>query len=106
MNVSPQAVYNYLRTIPKGNVVTYGQIAEYLGNKHFARVVGNILHANPDGDANPCYKVVNASGKLAEHYAFGGIMAQQCRLEEEGIPVINGKVDLNKYQYRENKENT
>ena len=55
-------VYEYLRTIPKGKVVTYGQIAEYLGNKKFVRIVGNILHVNPDPIKYPCYKVVNSKG--------------------------------------------
>lgn len=39
-----EKVFEFLRTIPKGKVVTYGQIAENLGNKKLARVVGNILH--------------------------------------------------------------
>ncbi|MBQ7980243.1 MAG: MGMT family protein, partial [Oscillospiraceae bacterium] len=42
-------IYEYLTTIPKGKVVTYGQIAEHLGNRHLARAVGNALHKNPDG---------------------------------------------------------
>ena len=46
--VMKEQVYEYLRIIPQGKVVTYGQIAEYLGNKNLARVVGNILHNNPD----------------------------------------------------------
>ena len=41
-------VYELVKFIPEGKVVTYGQIAESLGNKHLARVVGNILHNNPD----------------------------------------------------------
>ena len=43
-----EKVFNYLTTVPKGKVVTYGQIASYLGNRKLARVVGNILHNNPD----------------------------------------------------------
>lgn len=43
-----EKVYHFLTTIPKGKVVTYSQIAEHLGNKRLARVVGNILHNNPD----------------------------------------------------------
>ena len=46
--IDKQLVYEYLTRIPKGKVVTYGQIAEYLGNKHLAQTVGNILHENPD----------------------------------------------------------
>ena len=48
-------VYEFLLTIPKGKVVTYGQIAEYLGNKKLARVVGNILHNNPNEEKYPQY---------------------------------------------------
>lgn len=95
-----EKVYEFLRTIPKGKVVTYGQIAEHLGNKQLSRVVGNILHSNPDKDKYPCYKVVDRNGKLSEHYAFGGIEKQKDRLEEEGIAVIDYKVDLEKYGMR------
>ena len=41
-----EKVYEFLLTIPKGKVATYSQIAEHLGNKKLARVVGNILHNN------------------------------------------------------------
>ena len=49
-----EKVFNYLTTVPKGKVVTYGQIASYLGNRKLARVVGNILHNNPDKNKYPC----------------------------------------------------
>ena len=92
-----EKVYNFLRLIPKGKVVTYGQIAEYLGNKKLARVVGNILHNNLDEYKYPCYKVVNSKGNLSKNYAFGGIEKQKEKLESDGIVVQNYKVDLNKY---------
>lgn len=98
-----QKVYDYLLTIPKGKVVTYGQIAEALGNKCLARAVGNILHVNPDPDRYPCYKVVNAQGKLAQNFGFGGMAEQQRQLEAEGIAVENGAVDLKKYGFCPNK---
>ena len=94
-----EQVYRILQSIPSGRVVTYGQIAEMLGNKHFARAVGNILHANPDGEKYPCYKVVNSKGHLAHQYAFGGIEKQKEKLEADGIDVIDCKVDLKKYQW-------
>ena len=93
-------IYDYLTTIPKGKVVTYGQIAEYLGNKYLARAVGNILHKNPDGNKYPCYKVVNSKGKLSSAYAFGGIEAQKLRLEADGIMVTDYAVDLEKYLHK------
>lgn len=92
-----QKVYAYLLTIPKGKVVTYGQIAAALGNPKLARAVGNALHQNPDPDKYPCYKVVSAAGKLSKNFAFGGMEGQRQRLEAEGIRVENDRVDLKKY---------
>lgn len=96
-----EKVYNYLLTIPKGKVVTYKQISEYLGNVNLSRVVGNILHRNPDENKYPCYKVVNSKGKLSSNFAFGGIEKQKDKLEKEGIEVKNYTVNLAKYQYKD-----
>ena len=95
-----EKIYNYLLTIPKGKVVTYKQIAEYLGNPKLPRVVGNILHKNPNENKYPCYKVVNSKGNLSRNFAFGGIEKQKEKLEADDIKVINYAVDLNKYQYK------
>ena len=93
-------VYDFLKTIPAGKVVTYGQIASYLGNKNLSRVVGNILHNNPDPANIPCHRVINAKGQVAAAYAFGGSKAQRARLEKEGIIFEeNGTIDLKKYKY-------
>ncbi len=78
-------VYEFVKNIPRGKVATYGQIALHLGNRNFARAVGNILHNNPDPEHIPCHRVVNAQGKLSRSYAFGGIDAQRRLLESEGI---------------------
>ena len=78
-------VYDFLKTIPKGTVTTYGQIAAHLGNPKLARVVGNILHNNPDPASIPCHRVVNARGQVAANFAFGGAEAQRKLLEEEGV---------------------
>ena len=96
-------VFEYLLTIPKGKVVTYGQIAEHLGNKGLSRLVGNILHRNPDGEIYPCYKVVNCKGKLAKEFVFGGRDAQKLLLEKEGIEVVDYTVDLDKYRFIANE---
>jgi O-6-methylguanine DNA methyltransferase len=94
-------VYDYLTRIPRGKVVTYGMIAEFLGNPKMARAVGNILHANPDGVKYPCYKVVNSKGELAERYAFGGKEEQKRLLQNDGICIENDKVDLEKYLWKQ-----
>ncbi len=86
-----------LTKIPRGRVITYGQLAERLGNRKWARAVGNALHTNPDGEKYPCYKVVNSHGQLSTAYAFGGMEEQKRRLQTEGITVENDRVDLNQY---------
>lgn len=93
-------VYKILRELPQGRVVTYGQIAGQLGNKNLARAVGNALHRNSNPDVIPCYKVINAAGRLSSAYAFGGILEQKRRLQAEGIAVINNCVDFKKYGYK------
>lgn len=93
-----EKVYEFVKNIPQGKVATYGQIAESLGNKNLARVVGNVLHNNPDPTIIPCHRVVNAKGEVAEHFAFGGAKGQREKLEKEGIVFEeNGKVNLKKY---------
>lgn len=99
MNELSKKVYKYLLKIPNGKVVTYGQIATYLGNPRLARVVGNILHNNPDENKYPCYKVVNAKGRLAPSFAFGGMDKQKEKLQADGIEVKDDMVDLSKYQW-------
>ena len=91
-----QALYELLIFIPKGKVVTYGTLAAMLGNKGWARAVGNALHDNPDGEKHPCYRVVNSRGELSKAFVFGGADEQKRRLEKDGIEVENGKVDLQK----------
>ena len=98
--MDPMKIYTYLQTITKGKVVTYGQIAQALGNKGLARVVGNVLHVNPEPDVYPCYKVVSAQGRLAANFGCGGPEEQKRRLEADGIEVKENKVDLTKYQWK------
>jgi O-6-methylguanine DNA methyltransferase len=90
-------IYEAVQKIPKGKVATYGQVAALAGDRKMARAVGNALHKNPHPDQIPCYRVVNAKGELAGAFAFGGAGAQEALLKADGIEVVNGKVDLEKY---------
>ena len=94
-------IYEAVKRIPKGCVATYGQVAAMAGDKKMARAVGNALHKNPDPEHIPCYRVVNSKGELAGAFAFGGENVQADRLMADGIEVVNGKVDLNKYQMKD-----
>lgn len=91
-------IYEAVQKIPKGKVATYGMVAEMAGDKKMARAVGNALHHNPDPEHIPCYRVVNAKGELSDEFAFGGSGAQAKLLMEDGIEVVDGKVDLKRYR--------
>lgn len=93
-----EKIYEIVKKIPRGRVATYGQIAELAGNKKWSRAVGYALHANPEPDNIPCFRVVNRFGGLAPAFAFGGIDVQADLLRAEGIAVgADNTVDLDKY---------
>jgi methylated-DNA-protein-cysteine methyltransferase related protein len=77
-------VYAMVAQIPKGRLMTYGQLAALAGHPYAARVVGGIAHwGNPD---LPWQRVVKKSGSLAEGYP-GGLSGHKQVLEAEGIDV-------------------
>jgi len=94
-----EQVYKVIRTIPKGKVATYGQVAKMVGTRD-ARKVGWALHANPDPSC-PCHRVVSKDGKLASNFAFDGPKEQKRRLESEGV-LFKDKdhVDLEKFTWQ------
>ena len=96
-----ELIYNVVKQIPKGTVATYGQVASLAGNKRWARVVGYALHANPDPAHIPCHRVVNREGAVSEAFAFGGGNRQVELLREEGVEVVDKKVDLEKYRWKQ-----
>ena len=93
-------IYDVVKRIPKGRVATYGQIAMLAGNPRWARVVGYALHVNPDPENIPCYRVVNRNGEVSSAFVFGGRNAQISLLESDGVEVVDGRVDLNKYIWK------
>lgn len=94
-----EKIYDVVRKIPKGKVLTYGTVAALAGNARWARVVGYALHVNPDPSTIPCHRVVNRFGECSASFAFGGENMQRQLLENEGIVFENGKVDLEKYRW-------
>lgn len=90
-----EKVYQVVRKIPKGKVMTYGQIAKILGTKD-ARKVGWALHGNKDPNIS-CHRVVNKEGRVATNYAFEGWEEQKRKLLAEGVTFVDEKhVDLSK----------
>ena len=78
-------VYQVVKDIPYGRVMTYGDIASVLGNPRMSRQVGWALHVNPDPEHIPCYRVVNRFGQCSKAFAFGGENVQRQLLEQEGV---------------------
>ena len=100
-----EKVYDYLKTIPEGKVVTYGQVAYAIGSPRSARQVGYALHVNPEPGVIPCHRVVNREGKLAPAFAFGGMEIQAALLKKEGVEVSDDyTVDLQKYRWLQGNE--
>ncbi len=97
MKNSYELIYDVVKRIPYGKVATYGQVAFLAGNPKWSRVVGYALHVNPDPDSIPCYRVVNRFGEPSKAFAFGGLNEQIMLLRDEGIEVVDGRVDLSKY---------
>ena len=93
-----ERVWSYVRDIPRGTVVTYGQVAEGLGVPGAAQSVGNAMSALPDETDVPWHRVVAAGGRLGANE----IPEQRRRLGEEGVVVDDGDaVDLDAHQVRE-----
>lgn len=87
-------VYKVVQSIPKGKVMTYGQVARAVGRPRAARYVGYALHQNQDPNVTPCHRVVFRDGSLSKGYAFGGEGVQMERLKKEGVMFAGDKVDL------------
>lgn len=86
-------IYEVVKKIPQGKVMTYGQVA-HKANVATPRIVGFALHVNPDEQNIPCHRVVFADGSLTKGYAFGGEGVQREKLEKEGVHfLLSGKVD-------------
>jgi len=94
-----QKVYEIVREIPVGKVMTYGQIAAILGEVYTARTIGYVMHA-AETENVPWQRVINSQGKCSTDKLFLPYNVQQKLLEDEGI-IFNekGKCDLEKYRW-------
>lgn len=81
-----QRVWAILNEIPFGETLTYGEIAERLGDRSLARMVGRAVGSNPLSIIVPCHRVIGTSGKLTGY--AGGLERKQRLLELEDAPVV------------------
>lgn len=103
-------VLDIVRAVPRGKVVTYGQVALMAGSPRAARQVGSVLHGIKEREHDvPWQRVINASGGIST-FKVGSGELQVALLRAEGIEVTAGgdgldpRVDLRVYQWRPDLE--
>ena len=99
-----QRVLDITKKIPRGRVATYKDIAEALGTTAY-RAVGQALRRNQHPKLFPCYKVVKSDGSIG---GYNGSKAEHIKkkvrlLEKDGIPVRDGKIELEKHGWKPRK---
>ncbi|MBA2341091.1 MAG: MGMT family protein [Pyrinomonadaceae bacterium] len=93
-----ERVYKLVRRIPVGRVMTYGQLAELLGEGYTPRTIGYVMHAAPEDV--PWHRVINAQGACSTGRILLPQNKQQLLLEAEDIHFdLRGRCDLNLYRW-------
>ena len=93
-------VWNVVCGIPKGHVLTYGEVARLSGRSNGARHVSQAMRLAPRKLKLPWHRVINAQGRMAIPEDSAGYRRQKDRLENEGVVFLNGKIDLQQYGYQ------
>ncbi|MCG2417979.1 MGMT family protein [Aequorivita sp. F47161] len=86
-----EKVYQVVKLIPYGKVTSYGAIANYLGASGSARMVGWAMNASKKQEV-PAHRVVNRNGLLTGKHHFDGTNLMQQLLENEGIEIVDNKI--------------
>lgn len=95
MNKFGQQVYEIVKTIPKGKVMTYKQVGERINSKAY-RAIGQALKNNPDPKTVPCHRVIKSNGEIGGYFGhIDDCISKQKEelLKNEGVKILNGKVD-------------
>jgi methylated-DNA-protein-cysteine methyltransferase-like protein len=97
---SYERIYDAVRSIPRGRVAGYGEVARLAGLPNAARQVGYALHALRDPSDVPWHRVVNARGEISPR-ASGYHLPQRRLLEREGVRFdARGRIDLAAFGWR------
>lgn len=97
-----EKVYDKLRTVPRGKVVTYQQLAKMAGSPKASRAVGMCMKKNPDAPRTPCHRVVASDGSLTGYSGKNGIVGKKKMLLEEGVVFNGDRVNLSASQWKNN----
>ncbi len=80
-------VWMALCKIPKGETVTYANLARTVGKPKAVRAVANAVGANPFAPTVPCHRVIRTDGKLGGYSGKGGLATKIRLLKKEGVMV-------------------
>ncbi len=88
-------IYQLVKQIPRGRVLTYGAVGRILRLPGGARTAGRAMAATPSGKGIPWHRVVGARGKLLVREPYASL--QRKLLETEGVTLVEGRVDLGRH---------
>ena len=80
-------VWRAISAIPKGETVTYKELAKKIGRPKAVRAVGNAVGANPCAPFIPCHRVIRSDGRLGGYSGRGGIKAKRALLAKEKVKI-------------------
>ena len=100
--MSWDSVYQFVKQIPRGRVVTYGGLAKALRLPGGARTAGRAMAATPSGKGIPWHRVVGDRGKLLIREPYASL--QRKLLESEGVDLLESRVDLKLYIWKSPKK--
>lgn len=95
-----KSVWQVVQGIPRGHVLTYGEVARLAGMSRAARRVSQALRRAPRGMDLPWHRVINSQGKISFPEDSAGFKQQKDLLEEEGVVFLKGKIDLSRFGYQ------
>jgi methylated-DNA-protein-cysteine methyltransferase-like protein len=93
------AVWQVVQDIPRGCVLTYGEVARLAGNGGSPRRVSHALQQAPRVKQLPWHRVINSQGRISFPVGSQGYRQQKTRLEKEGVVFLNGRTNLQRYGY-------
>jgi len=102
-----QAILRILAEVPKGKVTTYGDLAKELSRRdkrfspYASRAVGTTMKNNPCAPQVPCHRVIKSDGNIGNFRggAEGAVEEKISMLRDEGVEVVDGKIDLKKFRH-------
>ena len=93
-------VVKFIKSIPAGKVATYGQIADYAGNRRAAREVAYILHSSSEKEGLPWQRVINSKGMISLPKGSASADSQKALLDMEGVEFDEReRVDFEQYAW-------